>query len=449
MSYNLSDKPEELVNEIFRQAVDAVMPVSLMEKELTFRDSVLSLHNRHFPLESYEKLHVLGCGKGVRSFYEGFKKVVDHPVSGGILVCPSPSIEKDGNVFFLKGTHPVPDKYSLNAGKAICSYARDNVGDKDLVVFLLTGGASSLMVNPAEGLELNEVALMNRLLLESGAEIEEINCVRKHMSAIKGGRLAEILHPAEVVVLVLSDVIGSPLEAIGSGPLYGDSTSFEDAWGILKKYGILEKADQKLIHFFLEGQENADMETPFPGSEKCRSVNHFILGDNFHSLKGVKEWVQKSTEADCFILTSTDSGEASEVAKFYCSILKEILNSGNPFKTPVILLAGGELTVTIKGDGKGGRNQEFVLAALEEMKEIRDSFLIASFGTDGIDGPTDAAGAWINHKTYEKTRKAELKISEYLQNNDAWNFFKKSGNLIKTGGTGTNVMDVRVFIAGF
>ncbi len=448
MSYNLSDRPEELVDKIFRQAVDSVMPDFLMKKTVTFNNGVLSVQNINYYTDSYEKLHVLGCGKGVESFYNGFKAIVDREIDGGLLIAPSPSVEKDGNIHFLKGTHPVPDKFSLNAGKAICSYARDSVGDKDLVVFLLTGGASSLMVNPAEGLELNDLAEMNRMLLESGAEIEEINCVRKHMSSLKGGRLAELLFPAEIIVLVLSDVIGSPLESIGSGPLYGDSTDFNDAWEVLKKYKILEKADHKVIHYFLEGQEKGNMDTPRPDSDKCRNARHFVLGENYRALEAVRNWVT-SAEASCYILTSGDSGEASVAAGFYCSVLKEILRTGNPFKTPVVLLAGGELTVTISGTGKGGRNQEFVLAALEEMKDVNGRFLIASFGTDGIDGPTDAAGAWINHETLMKAEAEGLNIREYLNNNDAWNFFKTTGNLIKTGETGTNVMDVRVFIAGF
>jgi len=393
---------------------------------------------------NFDKIHVLGAGKGAVSLFNGLEAVIGGRFHGGIIVSVKEHAFSHPTVRFYAGSHPVPGPGSLAAGEAVNGYIKNEVGEKDLVFFLLTGGASALMVLPHPPLELEDKIGVTRLLLASGAGIDEINCVRKHLSALKGGRLAEKVSPARVISLILSDIIDSPLEDIGSGPSVGDSTSFADARGILQKYGLVEKAGTRVKDFLEKGARGEIMDTPLPNAEKFSQNAHFLLGDNLTALTAARESAEE-LGIPAFILTSADRGEASGAAKEYAEVIKTVIRSGNPYQPPVLLLSGGELTVTLKGKGKGGRNQEFVLAMLDELRGVTRPFYIVSMGTDGIDGPTDAAGAWIDHRTMAKIREKNLDIKSYLRNNNSYEFFSRIDQLIKTGPTGTNVMDVRMF----
>lgn len=436
-------KWEQPFLKIIHHALEAVDPYRLILEHVKIEGNLLLIRGQTVDLGGFDRIHVLGAGKGAVSLFKGLEAVLGGRIAGGIIVSAEAHAFSHPGVRFYPGSHPVPGPLSLAAGEAVNRYIKTGVGEKDLVFFLLTGGASALMVLPHSPLKPADKVEVTRLLLASGAGIDEINCVRKHLSALKGGRLAEKISPTPVISLILSDIIDSPLEDIGSGPSVGDSTTFADARRILEKYELVEKVGKRVLAFLEQGIGGGVRDTPLPGAEKFSQNLHFLLGDNLTALTAARESAE-SLGIPVHILTSADRGEAVETAKVYAAIVKEIFRSGNPFQPPVLLLSGGELTVTLKGKGSGGRNQEFVLAILDELKGVTRPFYIMSLGTDGIDGPTDAAGAWIDHETMAKVNEQHLDIKSYLRNNNSYEFFNLIDQLIKTGPTGTNVMDIRM-----
>lgn len=434
----------ETVRRLIAEAIEAAGPRHLPADHVALRENTLFIKDEAFSLDAFPNLHVLGAGKGAVSFFHGLDEIMGRRIAGGVVVSVEAHRFKHPRVHFYPGSHPLPGPLSLTAGKALMDYIGSQVAAEDLVIFLLTGGASALATLPAPPLELSDKTETTRQLLASGAGIEEINCVRKHLSAIKGGRLAEAVYPARLVSLILSDIIGSPLEAIGSGPSVGDSTSFADALHILSKYRLVEKIPPSVTALLERGKQKKVPDTPPPGDPRFKRNRHFILGDNTTALEAAHASAEKQG-LPAHILTAADRGEARETATHYAAMLKEVLSVRHPFQPPVLLLSGGELTVTLKGNGQGGRNQEFVLAMLKELKDVDRPFFVLSMGTDGIDGPTDAAGAWIDHRTMKKVNRLNLDIDTFLDTNNSYAFFDTIGQLYKTGPTGTNVMDIRVF----
>jgi hydroxypyruvate reductase len=295
---------------------------------------------------------------------------------------------------------------------------------------LISGGGSALLALPAPGLTLADKQAINRALLRSGAGIAEMNCVRKHLSAIKGGRLVQIAYPATVLTLILSDVIGDDPSTIGSGLTAPDPTSVEDAQAILDQFKIRTKLPLR--------------ETPKPGDALFRRVRNVIVGSNRLAMDAA---AAKARELGLtpMVLSSYIEGETREIASMHAAIAREIVASGQPARAPVCLISGGETTVTIRGKGKGGRNQEFVLAAAIALNGL-PQVTVLSAGTDGTDGPTDAAGAIADGLTLTRARKQGLAASAFLANNDSYHFFEALNDLIKTGPTNTNVMDLRLMI---
>jgi glycerate-2-kinase len=435
---------QEYCERIVNCALEAVDPYRLILDNIKIRDNCLVIKDRTFDLNQFDRLHILGAGKGAPFLFKGLKERLGGRISGGIIVSLKEHEFLDGKVRLYAGTHPIPGQRSLAAGQAMARYIDTHVDRSDLVFFLVTGGASALMILPREGINLEDKIKINELLLACGADINEINCVRKHISGLKGGKLAKRISPARVISLILSDIVDSPLGAVGSGPSIPDSSTFSDARAVLNKYDLMKKLPPKAKIFF---------KSPPPGIEEkiippdTSHDAHFLLGDNRLALEAAKTCAQ-NMGIPAHILTSRDKGEASETAKIYAAIVKEIIHSQTPFKPPVLLLSGGELTVTLphkKKIGKGGRNQAFVLYMLKELKEITQPFHILSIGTDGIDGPTDAAGARVHQETMAKVKRLGLDMNEYLENHDSYHFFQALDQLIKTGPTKTNVMDLRMF----
>lgn len=428
------------------KALEAVDPETLVLRCVARADKHLIVDGEKFDLSEFSRIHVLGIGKGAPFLFRGIRKVMGHRISGGIIVTIAE--HSGGNygpgINVIPAAHPVPDSTSQAAGDHLYDYACREIGEKDLVIFLLTGGASSLIMKPVPGVSPDDISQVNRLLLNSGADITEINCIRKHLSQLKGGRLAQLVAPARMITLVLSDVVGSPLEDIGSGPGAGDGTTFKMARDVLKRYSLWSKVSHRVRAYLEKGIRGEVLETPGPEEISGAGHRHFLIGDNRTALWAVRE-TALGRGIPCRILTSGDRGEASEIAKVYAAVLRETAAWGEPFTRPVLLLAGGELTVTVKGRGKGGRNQEFMLHMLRELRDPVFPFYLASFGSDGRDGPTDAAGAWIDHTTFQKARRKGLGIGSYLAENDSYRFFAALGQLIKTGPTRTNVMDIRLF----
>jgi hydroxypyruvate reductase len=328
--------------------------------------------------------------------------------------------------------HPVPDEAGVFGAQQIANLAR-SAGEGDLVVVLLSGGGSALMPLPAAGVSLAVKQETTRRLLDSGANIHEMNAVRKHLSAIKGGRLAQLAAPAEVLCLILSDVIGDDVGTIGSGPTAPDPSTLADAHAILRRYNIPDPIP--------EGSE-----TPKPGDPVLNKVCNLVVSNNRAALQAAAHKA-RNLGFHTLLLATTISGETREVASMHAAILREVCVSGNPAVRPACILSGGETTVTIRGAGKGGRNQEFALAAALEIADL-DNVLVASFGTDGTDGPTDAAGAYADGSTTVRAANAGYEATRNLDNNDAYPLFEAIGDLLITGPTRTNVMDIYLLLAG-
>jgi hydroxypyruvate reductase len=324
--------------------------------------------------------------------------------------------------------------------------ALQGLTERDLVICVISGGGSALMSLPAEGITLADIQALTDLLLRSGATINEMNTVRKHLSAIKGGGLARLAQPARLIALLLSDVVGNPLDVIASGPTVPDTTTFQDAWEVLERYNLLDKAPQPVIERLSAGREGRVAETPKPGDPIFDRVQTLVVGSNdIAATRAVRLAQEEGLNA--LLLTTYLEGEAREVAKVAAAFAKEMAKSDRPLPRPACLVAGGETTVTIRGQGKGGRNQELALAAALAL-DGWENVLVATLATDGTDGPTDGAGAVVDGGTVARARQQGLDAEAYLRNNDSYHFFKATGELTVTGPTNTNVNDL-LFIMAF
>ncbi len=293
---------------------------------------------------------------------------------------------------------------------------------------------------PAPPVTLKQKQQTTQLLLDCGADIHEMNCIRKHISRVKGGQLARLAYPATVLTLILSDVIGDDLDVIGSGPTVPDRSTFADARAILVKYGIQNKVPPEV-----RARLNAnEPETPKPGDKIFKRVQNLIVGSNRLAVDAAAAEA-RALGYRTMVLSTFIEGETRDVARVHAAIAKEMRAAGNPLKPPACVISGGETTVTIRGKGLGGRNQEFTLAAAIDIAGLKN-VAILSAGTDGIDGPTDAAGAFADGATVAQAKAAGMDASEFLANNDSYHFFERLGNLIKTGPTGTNVADIRIML---
>jgi len=434
---------------IYQAALRAVDPETLLAKHVSVRGSKLIVQSSSFNLSTFENIYLVAIGKAAPYMARWLLGILrDSITQGTVLYLPPGTISLPG-ITCLPSPHPIPDERSLGAAQQILHLA-EKAGEKDLFLVLISGGGSAQITLPPRGISLEEKRRISQDLLNAGANITEFNIVRKHLSLIKGGRLAKAAYPARTVSLIISDVINNDLETIASGPTSFDSSTFCDAERVLQKYGLWDSAPETIKGFIKRGIREPGLETVKKDDDTFQRVSNFVIGDIEEALQSASEEARR-WGFQSVVLTSSDRGEAREAAKSYASLLEARIQSCKKDSFPLCFLAGGELTVTVKGTGKGGRNQEFVLAMLEET--VRSSFgdhrwVILSLGTDGIDGPTDAAGAWIGSETAKKTRAAGLDPIDFLDNNDSYHFFQRIGNLIVTGPTRTNVMDLRIFLFG-
>jgi hydroxypyruvate reductase len=319
-----------------------------------------------------------------------------------------------------------------------------SAGEKDLVLCLVSGGGSALLPLPVEGVNLQEKQETTKALLACGATIHEVNAVRKHMSRVKGGGLARAMHPATLISLILSDVIGDDLDVIASGPTVPDLSSFQDCMNILNKYGIRDMIPETVLTHIQKGIEGRVPETPKSGDPVFTNTESVIIASNLACVLAAEEKAQ-NLGYYTLVLSTMIEGETREVAGVHIAIAKEILKTGRPVSPPACVLSGGETTVTITGRGLGGRNQEFVLAGAMALNG-GEGIVVLSAGTDGTDGPTDAAGAIADGQTIQRAEGLGLKPSDFLSKNDSYHFFQKLEDLVKTGPTNTNVMDLRILL---
>ena len=439
--------PHRRIKSILKQLLEAGLaaadPINAVRKVLQPKGQTLWVGNRRYNLTNFRRVVCVGAGKASGKMAIAVEQQLGHRLEGGLVIvtdgCGSPTT----SVRIQEAGHPFPDKRSQRAGRHILKIAR-SLKDQDLLLFLLSGGASSLLHAPAPPLQLGDIQKTTRLLLQSGATIQEINVIRKHLSAIKGGRLAEATS-ATIIGLLLSDVLGDDVGTIGSGPLSPDPSTFQDAYMILKVYGLWNHLPPSVRNHLQQGQRGRVQETPKPGSPVFRRTYQHLVGNNRLIVDSLAKKA-KGMGLRTVILTTTLTGEAREAGKFIGAIAKEIHYSGSPIRRPACLICGGELTVTVRGNGKGGRAQEFALSAAQVIAGLPNLF-VAGFGTDGKDGPTEIAGAVVDGDTLTRANQHQMNAAKSLCPNDSYAFFKKVGGHIVTGPTGTNLNDIYLVLA--
>ncbi|KXB03521.1 hypothetical protein AKJ47_02100 [candidate division MSBL1 archaeon SCGC-AAA261G05] len=433
--------------EIVNEAIASVNPSSAVHHRLRLEGEKLIVGNQEFDLSETGKIIVAGGGKASGKMAEALEEILGYKITEGVINIPEGTASKYnlGKIELVEAGHPLPTEGSVRGAEKIMGLVSD-LDSQDLVICLLSGGGSALMTLPVDGVTLDELQETTQLLLKSGASIQEVNSVRKHLSKIKGGQLARAIHPARSITLIISDVVGDRLDTIASGPTYPDSTTYPDALEVIEKYGLTNQVPESVSKRLKSGVEGKAPETPKPEDECFSNAVHEIIASNSDAVKAA-EAVGKSHGFNVSILTTKMQGEAREVGSELADIAKKVIEKREPVSRPTLLISGGETTVTVKGEGKGGRNQELTLSAAMNIAGL-EKVTVASFSTDGVDGPTDAAGAVADGFTLERAEQSGLNPENYLERNDSYNFFKEIGELIIIGPTRTNVMDVTVLFVG-
>ena len=430
---------------IFRSALAAVDPEEAVRRHLRIEGRILAVEGRRYDLNACQRILVAGAGKAVAPMAKALEDLLGDRIAGGMLVV------KDGHGLPLKkiriqeASHPVPDERGV-AGTLEILKLLNGAGEGDLIICLISGGASALLIAPSEGISLADKQATTKNLLACGATIHEINTIRKHLSRAKGGQLARAAHPAKVLSLILSDVVGDDLDVIGSGPTVPDRSSFQDTMDLFKRYDIWDRIPNSVRERVSQGVKGALPETPKPGDPAFEGCTQVLVGSCLRALTAAAESAERLGYRS-IILSSKVEGEAREVAKAFAAIGKEALSSHHPLKPPACILTGGETTVTLQGDGRGGRNQEFVLAGAIAL-DGADHVVLLAGGTDGTDGPTDAAGALADGLTIRRAKALGLDPHAFLKRSDSYHFFKPLDDLIITGPTRTNVMDIYMILIG-
>jgi hydroxypyruvate reductase len=415
---------------IFRAALAAADPVDAVLRHLRSRD-----------FSRFRHIYVVGAGKAGASMALAAERALGRRITAGLVNVKYGSTAKLRRIELNPCGHPLPDAPGVAGSTRIAAMA-SQAGEGDLVLCLISGGASALLPLPADPITLAEKQATTQLLLACGATIHEFNCVRKHLSRIKGGQLARLAAPAAVESLLLSDVIGDDLDVIGSGPTAPDASTFADALAILEKFGLVERVPATVRQRLEQGTRGELPETPKPGDRLFRGVRNVLVGNNRLALDAAARRA-RDLGFRTLVLSSEIQGETREIARMHAAIAREIVSTSRPVKAPACIVTGGETTVTLRGDGLGGRNQEFVLAAAIEIAGL-PNVVVLSAGTDGSDGPTDAAGAIADGDTLRRNPEAR----RYLDRNDSYRYFQPLNDLIVTGPTDTNVMDVRILLVG-
>ncbi len=431
---------------IARSAIEAVDPEVLIRKAVKLEGKRLKIAETTLELPDFKRILVVGMGKASGSMAKALEEMLGERISDGIVVVKDGHAKPLQRVRILEASHPVPDERGRDAARQIVSLLEENARADTLVLCVISGGGSALLPLPHDGIPLAAKQETTRLLLGCGASIDELNAVRKHISKIKGGQLARAAYPATIISLLLSDVVGDMLDVIASGPTVGDTSIFSDAMAILNNYKIWNRVPQSVREILEQGARGQIAETPKPADDIFRSVSNIIIGSNRSAVRAASAKAA-ALGFHPLILSTCISGEAKEVGTVLASIAVEAEYNHNPVPPPACILAGGETTVTIRGDGAGGRNQELALAAAFKLASA-NNIVIAAVGTDGTDGPTDAAGGIVDTTTVTRAREQGFDPLQYLNRNDSYNVLKPIGDLLMTGPTGTNVMDLLIALIG-
>lgn len=430
---------------ILDSVLDAVDPCKAVHLHVTREGYFLKVDSHRYDLREIGRVIVVGAGKASARMAVAIEEILGDFISDGLINVKYGHGEPLKKITVWEAGHPVPDQSGIEGTRRLLTFVED-ARENDLVISLISGGGSSLLPLPASGIDLQAKQETTQALLQSGATIHQVNAVRKHISGVKGGRLAEAAAPARVVTLLLSDVIGDDLDVIASGPTVPDTTTFATALDVLTLYNLTGHVPGNVLSHLEAGARGEKPETPKPGDPVFRNVVNVIVANNASAIQAAADKAN-SLGYTPLVLSSVVQGEAREVGRVMAAIAREISMTGRPVASPACVIAGGETTVTLKGKGVGGRNQELALAASLDL-ENTDNILLLAAGTDGTDGPTDAAGAIVSGNTLSVARQLGLSARDYLNNNDSYHFFQSTGDLVMTGPTGTNVMDIILLLAG-
>ncbi len=397
---------------------------------------------------------MVGLGKAAVPMTRATSEVLGGYLSGGVVVTKFGHLDESNlpsGIQFFESSHPVPDHHSIAAATRIREFLQDGHPD-DLVIVLISGGGSALLVDPVPGITIADLQGLTHLLLACGADIQQINCLRKHLDRVKGGGLARWAAPARQVVLILSDVVGDPLDVIASGPTTADPTTYQDAWNVLTQFNILEQTPDQIQAILKSGLQGELEESLKHGDAIFESVENILVGSNSQAAQAALDQAQIEG-FNTFLVTSSLQGEASKAGFLMAQTLRQVVEQGQPISRPACLVAGGETTVSLFSTGikqahpgLGGRNQELALAAVAELTGLTNVMLV-TLATDGGDGPTDAAGAVVTGETFDRSSKLNLDPQTFLSNHDSYHYFEALGDLLKPGPTQTNVNDLTFLFA--
>ncbi len=438
----------QMLAEIFNAALAAADPYNAVLSAASVEGDSLRIGTATYDLSTFERIIVVGAGKATARMARAIESVLGNKITAGLIIV------KDGHtapltiVEQVEAAHPVPNQAGIDGTQRILQLVRD-ADAQTLVVCVISGGASALLVAPAQGLTLQDKQHTTQLLLNAGASITELNMVRKHLSAVKGGRLAQAAWPATLLTLIVSDVIGDPLDSIASGPTAPDSASFADAWSVIVKYGLQQRLPARIADYLQRGLTGQEPETVKAG-DPCLVKTHNVIVAGLGQALAAAQQRAEQLGFVTRIVNDALQGEANEAAMLLAQAARDALDA-MPVQQRLCLLYGGETTVTVRGTGKGGRNQQLALAFAGEITGMKGVSLLSA-GTDGGDGPTDAAGAMVDGSTLAQARSLNIDPQPYLDNHDSYTFFDRldaaSGMHchFKTGPTGTNVMDIQIML---
>ncbi|PDW04963.1 glycerate kinase type-2 family protein [Candidatus Viridilinea mediisalina] len=434
------------IAQIMTAALAAVDPAQAVRRMVRREGALLYAGEHCFDLTSIERVFVVGAGKAGVPMALALAELLGERLTTGLVVVKDGHGETTSHekLRFLAAGHPLPDERGVAAAQAMATLLAE-AGPRDLVIALISGGGSALLSLPVPAVSLADLQALTQALLGCGAAIGAINTLRKHLDQIKGGGLARMAAPAHLLTLLLSDVVGNPLDVIASGPTVADPTTFQDALALLEYYGLTRQLPPALVDYLRQGVAGAVAETLKPGDAALARVHNLLVGAN-----------RQAAEAACaaahaagwqsLILTTALEGEAREAGRMLASILREVATYDQPLARPCCLVIGGETTVTLRGNGRGGRNQELALAAVQSLAGL-ERIALVTLATDGGDGPTDAAGAVVTGTTLARAQALGLDPAAHLANNDAYPFFAALDDLLRPGPTGTNVNDLTFLCA--
>lgn len=428
--------------DIFNAALKAADAAKAVSRHLRVDGEAIEIDGRLYSLTNYRKILVVGAGKGSAQMCRALAELIGDWPYGGIVITKYGYAVPVKNIAMIEAGHPIPDENGMRATEQVVRLLRQTTSE-DLVINLISGGGSALLCSPVDDVSLQEKQEITRLLLRCGAPIGEINAIRKHISKVKGGRLARLAYPSTVISLILSDVVGDSISDIASGPTAPDPSTFSECQIMVDKYKLRTEKSASVARLIDKGSAGEIEETPKPGDPIFNNVANVVIGGNRLAVIAAKEQAE-TLGYHVKVIDDLAEGEATELAAAHAAVIKKIYHSGK-FRRPTCVISGGEATVTVRGHGLGGRNQEFAVATALELDGL-DGVVALIGGTDGTDGPTQAAGGIVDGGTVHRGETKGLDARDYLSRNDSYHYLKATDDLLVTGPTFTNVMDLRLFI---